>query len=173
MRGGRARVDPSQSKTTTTSKHKGGTPPLASKSIMMAAVFALKSNKSKHVIKTKEKRIAGSALASISPCSPLDCPLSLLPAARPTLHNIFYPLTKSHHKFSQILHNILAMTNKTLTSCLGDLDITDPTVFDDCDNTDEEFKVIKKNWRKKVLAEHPVNILLLRYRSVVIYYPPL
>jgi hypothetical protein len=65
------------------------------------------------------------------------------------------------------------MTNKTLTSCLGDLDITDPTVFDDCDNTDEEFKVIKKNWRKKVLAEHPVNILLLRYRSVVIYYPPL
>jgi len=70
MRGGRARVDPSQSKTTTTSKHKGGTPPLASKSIMMAAVFALKSNKSKHVIKTKEKRIAGSALASISPCSP-------------------------------------------------------------------------------------------------------
>jgi len=47
------------------------------------------------------------------------------------------------------------MTNKTLTSCLGDLDITDGTVFDACANTDEEFKLIKKNWRKKVLAEHP------------------
>ncbi|KAL7458039.1 hypothetical protein ACHAWC_009540 [Mediolabrus comicus] len=44
---------------------------------------------------------------------------------------------------------------KTATSCLKDLDITDATVFDDCDNTDEEFKVIKKIWRRKVLSEHP------------------
>ena len=28
---------------------------------------------------------------------------------------------------------------KTATSCLKDLDITDATVFDDCDNTDEEM----------------------------------
>ena len=46
---------------------------------------------------------------------------------------------------------------KTLTSCLKDLNITDATVFDDCDNTDDEFKVIKKSWRAKVLAEHPVR----------------
>ena len=46
---------------------------------------------------------------------------------------------------------------KTATSCLKDLNITDATVFDDCDNTDEEFKVIKKIWRRKVLAEHPVS----------------
>jgi hypothetical protein len=68
------------------------------------------------------------------------------------------------------------MTNKTLTSCLGDLDITDATVFDVCDNTDEEFKLIKKNWRKKVLAEHPVNHFAAAVSlSIVmmIYYPPL
>lgn len=46
---------------------------------------------------------------------------------------------------------------KTLTSCLKDLDITDAAVFADCENTDEEFKAIKKNWRTKVLAEHPVR----------------
>jgi len=55
-----------------------------------------------------------------------------------------------------IIISWIAMTNnKTLTSCLGDLDITGATVFDNCDNTDDEFKLIKKNWRKKVLAEHP------------------
>ena len=68
----------------------------------------------------------------------------------------------------------MAMTNKTITSCLSDLDITDATVFDACESTDDEFKLIKKNWRKKVLAEHPVSQSLLfcccSESSVVIIY---
>lgn len=53
------------------------------------------------------------------------------------------------------------MTNKTLTSCLGDLGITDAAFFDSCDSADDEFKLIKKSWRTRVLAEHPVNILVV------------
>ncbi|KAL7541643.1 hypothetical protein ACHAXR_011088 [Thalassiosira sp. AJA248-18] len=42
-----------------------------------------------------------------------------------------------------------------LSSCLSDLGITDASPFEECDGIDEEFKVIKKAWTRKVMREHP------------------
>ncbi len=44
-----------------------------------------------------------------------------------------------------------------LRACLSDLGITDASTFEGCDDVDDEFKVIRKVYLKKVLAEHPVS----------------
>lgn len=44
-----------------------------------------------------------------------------------------------------------------LSQCLADLSIADASVFEGCDDIGEEFKIIKKIYMRKVLAEHPVS----------------
>ncbi|KAL3779504.1 hypothetical protein ACHAW5_010633 [Stephanodiscus triporus] len=42
-----------------------------------------------------------------------------------------------------------------LSRCLSDLGIADASTFEGCDDIDDEFKVVRKVYLKKVLAEHP------------------
>ena len=44
-----------------------------------------------------------------------------------------------------------------LSQCLADLGITDAATFDNCDNVEDEIKVIKKIYFKLVLIQHPVS----------------
>ena len=44
-----------------------------------------------------------------------------------------------------------------LSQCLADLGITDASTFDNCDNVEDEIKVIKKIYFKLVLIQHPVS----------------
>jgi hypothetical protein len=45
-----------------------------------------------------------------------------------------------------------------LSRCLHDLGIAEATIFEDCDDVNDEFKVIRKIYLKKVLQEHPVSV---------------
>ncbi|KAL7431681.1 hypothetical protein ACHAXH_003554, partial [Discostella pseudostelligera] len=42
-----------------------------------------------------------------------------------------------------------------LSRCLHDLGITDASIFEECDDVNDEFKVIRKIYLKKALLEHP------------------
>ena len=44
-----------------------------------------------------------------------------------------------------------------LSQCLADLGITDASAFDNCDNVDDEIKIIKKIYFKLALTQHPVS----------------
>ena len=56
-----------------------------------------------------------------------------------------------------------------LSQCLADLGCTAST-FENCDNVDDELKVIRKIWTKLVLIQHPVSKLNLEWtiRSIFI-----
>ena len=43
----------------------------------------------------------------------------------------------------------------TVAGCLKQVGVTDAAALDACDNLEEEFKVIKKSYFKKILREHP------------------
>ena len=49
------------------------------------------------------------------------------------------------------------MTKTKPRPLLADLGITDATPFEDCDDIGEEFKVLRKTYLKKALADHPVS----------------
>ena len=48
---------------------------------------------------------------------------------------------------------------RKLSTCLADLGITDPSAFASSDGVDEEFKIIKRAYQRKILKDHPVSII--------------
>ena len=44
-----------------------------------------------------------------------------------------------------------------IARCLSDLSITDASVFDECNDLDQELKVIKKSYLKLARTHHPVS----------------
>ena len=44
-----------------------------------------------------------------------------------------------------------------LSRCLHDLGIADASIFEECNDVNDEFKVIRKIYLKKALQEHPVS----------------
>jgi hypothetical protein len=55
-----------------------------------------------------------------------------------------------------------------ITKCLADLGITDASTFENCDNTDDELKVIKRNWTKLVLIQHPVSKQIIYWHHRIV-----
>jgi hypothetical protein len=75
---------------------------------------------------------------------------------------------------STLTTGLLLETNRSgimvkLSQCLADLGCTAST-FENCDNVDDELKVIRKIWTKLVLIQHPVSKLNLEWtiRSIFI-----
>lgn len=86
--------------------------------------------------------------------------LRLLPAifAALVFPPFSFPPRFSSFRFIDLfqLQNSNTVTMK-LSRCLHDLGITDASIFEECDDVNDEFKVIRKIYLKKALLEHPVS----------------